>query len=270
MTPSLSQVFAPKSDIYVATAVQTAIYLNRYNIPNKNKYYFIQDYENWQFSDERLIETYKFDIQQICISDWLAKILVKEGGKPTILHNGFDFTKFCQSIDIRNKDKYSITLMSHPSTRKGCQYSYKTLDIVKQKYPQLKVVMFGAEDHVGEMPDWYEFHKMPSAELHNSIYNQSAIYMASSLIEGWGLTVGEAMICGAAIVCTDTDGFKEMIVDKENGLLSPIKDPEAMAANIIKLIENDELRYRLAQAGYESIQRFTWDNSYNKLKALFN
>ena len=38
--------------------------------------------------------------------------------------------------------------------------------------------------------------------------------------------------------------------------------------NIIKLIENNELRCRLADNGYEDIKDFTWEKSYNKLKKI--
>ena len=114
------------------------------------------------------------------------------------------------------------------------------------------------------------FHYKPSPQLHNEIYNNSSIYIASSLSEGWGLTVGEAMICGAAIACTDVDGFKEMVAHNQNALLSPIKDAKAMSDNIIKLIEDDELRINLACKGHESIQKFSKAKSYSILLETLN
>ena len=60
------------------------------------------------------------------------------------------------------------------------------------------------------MPGWMEYYRQPDHDTHNRIYNSSSIYLASSLQEGWGLTVGEAMIYGNAIVCTDTLGFQEV------------------------------------------------------------
>ena len=61
-----------------------------------------------------------------------------------------------------------------------------------------------------------------------------------------------------------------MAVDKENALLSPVGDVEQMAANITYLIENDELRVRLAQAANESIRKFNWNNSFKIYKKLID
>lgn len=46
-------------------------------------------------------------------------------------------------------------------------------------------------------------YKNPTPEQHLKINNESAIYLGCSKLEGWGLTVGEAMMCGQAVVCTD-------------------------------------------------------------------
>ena len=58
LTPS--EKFVPRFDFYVATAIQTAYYLKNYAIPNSRKLYLIQDFENWQYSDEQVYDTYCF------------------------------------------------------------------------------------------------------------------------------------------------------------------------------------------------------------------
>ena len=52
----------------------------------------------------------------------------------------------------------------------------------------------------------------------------------------------------------------------ETALVSPIKDSQALAENIIRLIKDDELRHRIAKNGNEFIKQFKWDSSYKKLK----
>lgn len=102
------------------------------------------------------------------------------------------------------------------------------------------------------------------------MYNNAAIYVGSSQVEGWGLTVGEAMQCGCAVVCTDNKGYLEMAKDGVTALVSPVKDPQALAGNIIKLIEDNQLRYKIAQCGYNYIQRLNIFNSYKLLKRTLN
>ena len=85
------------------------------------------------------------------------------------------------------------------------------------------------------------------------------------------MTVGEAMLCGEAVACTDNLGYQEMAKHEETALLSPIKEPNQLAENIIRLIEDDELRIRLATNGQRYVEEhFTWEKSQTVLKNLLN
>lgn len=70
---SLNWPFVPKSDRYIATAVSTSVYLNCYPVKPSCKFYFIQDFENWNMCDEDVEKTYRFGMNNITISNWLAK-----------------------------------------------------------------------------------------------------------------------------------------------------------------------------------------------------
>ena len=78
------------------------------------------------------------------------------------------------------------------------------------------------------------------------------------------------MLCGQAVACTDNRGFREMAIDGETALLSPVRDAQALANNIIRLIENDQLRYRLAQNGMAYVSKMTLDHSYQEFKKALN
>lgn len=261
----------PKTDVYVATSPYTAMYLKDYPIENARKFYFIQGYENWgNVTDGMLRTTYRYPLQKIVISKWLKQIMDEENVRCKLIPNGFDFNYFKMNIPVMNKNKYRITMLNHFMERKGCSYGFEALEKVKRVYPQLRVSLFGTQERPSDLPEWYDYYQSPDKETHNRIYNEAAIFLGTSSTEGWGLTVGEAMICGQAVVCTDNPGYREMVVDEETALLSPVKDSEGLAKNMIRLIENDELRYKIAENGHRYIQRFTWEDSYKKLVETFN
>ena len=159
-------------------------------------------------------------------------------------------------------------MLYHKHERKDCNTALKALVIVKQKYPQTKVLAFGACPNPG-LPEWYEYSQQPDSRKHLWINNEAAIYVGSSKIEGFGLTVGEAMLCGEAVACTDNLGYQEMAKHEETALLSPVKNPNKLADNIIRLIEDDELRIRLAKNGQRYVKgHFTWEKSQTILKNL--
>ena len=268
---TLDYKHAPKTDLYVCTAVDTAPFLNSYPISPEKKYYFIQDYEKWGRTDEEVRKTYHFAMEKIVISSWLQRIITVEEHEPcVVVKNGFDTKQFHLTVPINEKNKYQVSMLYHLEDRKDCQTSFKALGIVKQKYPQIRVNIFGTPLRPVDLPDWYTYYQCPSQEEHLRINNESAIYVAASIDEGWGLTVGEAMLCGQAVACTDNRGFREMAIDGETALLSPVKDVEALANNICRLIENDDLRFRLAENGMRYVGKMTLEHSYLEFKKALN
>lgn len=265
---SLDYKYVPKTDLYFATAVETALFLNTYPVPNQNKFYLIQGFENWTLSDERVKETYRYGFKNIVVSSWLEKIVIESGAACTLIKNGFDFEYFKMFVPICAKDRLHIAMMYSNNTLKGCTYGINALKIVKEKYPTLCVNLFGADPYPGDLPDYIKYYHRPNQATHNQLYNEAAIYLAPSINEGFGLTVGEAMICGCAVVCTDNKGFKEMAEDGVTALLSPVRNSQSLADNIIRLIEDDDLRIRIATQGNANIQQFRWEKSYAKLRAL--
>lgn len=264
---SLDYRYVPKTDLYVCTAVETSEYLDKYPVSADKKHYFVQGYEVWDRSDAEVRATYHYQMRKIVISEWLRHIVEDEEHEHcVVVPNGFDTTEYHLTVPIQKKDKYTVSILYHLSERKGCKYSFAALDMVKRRLPQLKVLAFGTPMRPDNLPDWYEYWQSPTGQDHLSLNNRAAVYVASSIEEGWGLTVGEAMMCGQAVACTDISGYREMATDGYNALLSPMGDIERLAANIIRLINDDEYRFKIAEHGLESMRRFSKEESYKKFK----
>lgn len=269
-TFSLCQCHVPKADIYVATSPYTAWYLNRYH-GTARRYYFIQDYEDWGPGLRAILhDTYHYPLHKIVIADWLQRLLKDgHGEESVVIKNGFDFHKFRLTVPVRQKERLHVTMLYHEMPRKDSAMGLRALDMVKRQCPTLRATLFGVPPRPADLPKWMDYCQQPSDEEHNRINNEASIYIGTSQTEGWGLTVGEAMICGQAVCCTDNDGYHEMAVDGVTALVSPIGDAEALAHSILRLIDDDGLRCRIAEQGCQFISQFTWDKSYNLLKKTF-
>lgn len=93
------------------------------------------------------------------------------------------------------------------------------------------------------------------------IFKNSDIFVLTSLNEGFGRVLVEAMACGLAIVATNVGGVPEIIEDQVNGLLIPSCNHELLAESIIKLAENREMRQKMGnlnrkKAGFYSITNY--------------
>lgn len=80
------------------------------------------------------------------------------------------------------------------------------------------------------------------------------VYLTYPFVLSWSLL--EAMACGCAIVASDTAPLKEAIIDGKTGLLTDFFSPEALASNVIKLLNAPDLR---AHLGLEA-RRFAVDH----------
>lgn len=263
---SLAYRHVPKCDVYICTTPQTAMYVNNY--PSTNKFYYIQGYDRLNgITDEILRETYHYPLYKIVVSKWLYQIINNEEHEPcNIVENGIDHTYFHQTILCMNRDKYCVSMLYSPITSKDFNCGFEALKIVKKRYNQLKVEVFGTCPRPDFLPEWYNYVEKPNQIMHNKILNESSIFVATSKKEGWGLTIGEAMACGAAVACTDNAGYLEIVKDRENALVSPIGDYHKLAENIIQLIDDDEMRIKMAEAGHLHIKHYTWDRSYHIFK----
>ncbi|MBQ5951122.1 MAG: glycosyltransferase family 4 protein [Lachnospiraceae bacterium] len=69
---------------------------------------------------------------------------------------------------------------------------------------------------------------------------------ASSIREGFGLSLVEAMRCGLPVVATDNRGHRSILRDGENGFLVPLGDAAAMASRVAQLMKDPALRKRMS------------------------
>jgi glycosyltransferase involved in cell wall biosynthesis len=74
------------------------------------------------------------------------------------------------------------------------------------------------------------------------------VSVQASLIENYGGTI-ESLLMERPTVATVAGGMPEVVIDSETGLLVPVRDPEALAEAILRLVEDPELARRLGRNG---------------------
>ena len=86
------------------------------------------------------------------------------------------------------------------------------------------------------------------------VFAQSTLVCLPSYREGLPKVLIEAAACGRAIVTTDVPGCREIVRDRDNGLLVPARDAQALAEGLRELIEDRELRDRMGVRGRERVE----------------
>lgn len=124
-----------------------------------------------------------------------------------------------------------------------------------------KVVLVGEPDHgnpssipEGQLRVWHEegsIEWIGQQEDMPSIYASSHIVVLPSYGEGLPLTLIEAAAAGKPIIATDIPGCREIVHHGENGLLVPVRDPEALAQALENLLRDPDTRRAMGQRGRE-------------------
>jgi glycosyltransferase involved in cell wall biosynthesis len=86
------------------------------------------------------------------------------------------------------------------------------------------------------------------------------LFAMSSITEGLGTSLLDAMACARPIVATRTGGIPEVVEDRVNGLLVEPRDDQALAAAIVELLTDGSRRRTMGEAGLARVRdRFTVD-----------
>ncbi len=265
------QRWVPDSDVVVATLWNSAEWVSGYPEQKGRKFYLIQDQESFftGFDPARVMNTWQLPLRKIVIARWLKEVAEELGESAIYIPNGLNFDDFGLDVPPYSRDPASLIMLYHDMERKGSLQGLEAMHLVREKVPHLKVTLFGVPDRPEHLPGWISYYRRPSRGQLRELYNEAAVFVGPSLVEGWGLPGCEAAQCGAALCMTDVGGHREYALHERTALLSPPKDHKAMADNILRLIRNDALRLRLSAHGHEYIQCFTWNQAVEKIEQTF-
>nr|MDQ3071338.1 glycosyltransferase family 4 protein [Acidobacteriota bacterium] len=109
-----------------------------------------------------------------------------------------------------------------------------------------------------------------SDEAAAAVYGAHDLFVLPSLFEGTPLTLIEAMAGGLPCVTTRTCGMKDVVRDGENGLLVPVRDPEALARALLLVVETPALAARLGRAAAaDAAACCTWSEAARPVLSVY-
>ncbi|MFD7080228.1 GT4 family glycosyltransferase PelF [Streptomyces sp. NPDC002181] len=121
---------------------------------------------------------------------------------------------------------------------------------------------------VGENPVAFEEIGGPEAPTPAHAYGSGRVVVLSSVIEGFPITLAEAMLCGRATVSTDVGAVCEVIGG--TGLVVPPRNPRALADACLSLLRDPERAHRLgAAARARALELFTVEQNVAAFREIY-
>lgn len=191
---------------------------------------------------------------------------VKED-KITVIHHGVDHELFRRNEALRHlmREEYELT-KSFVAISVGRLVRHKRhTDIIEalSKIPETTIILVGEGEEKDRIVSLARERGVRLLHFQNisdkflaSLYSAADVYVHASVVEGFGLTVVEAMACGLPIVCYDVADFRNIISDA--GLLLKPKDVDGIFQAVQSLRENDAERVALGRNALRKSKAFTW------------
>ena len=210
-------------------------------------------------------------VKHIIVPSFTTKeSLVNHGFKEdkiTVIYHGVDHEIFRSYEAFRSfvREKYGLKdLFVVISVGRLVGHKRHT-DIIEalSKIPETALILVGAgpeEERIVALAKEKKVRllhfKNISDEFLASLYNAADVYVHASVLEGFGLTVLEAMACGLPIICYDAGDFKNIVLGV--GVVLKPRDVEAMVHAIEFLKEKNGEQKALSQAALKKSKAFTW------------
>lgn len=159
-------------------------------------------------------------------------------------------------------EQFRVLFVGRITPRKGVHYLLQAWKELKLKGARLTLV------GVNEMPEEWMSKHLDGVEIYPSIphtdlerhYHGASVLVLPSLVEGFGMVLLEAMACGVPIIATPHTAAPDLITDKQEGFIVPIRDQEALREKIQWCFENQSTLSQMGEKAFEAAQRYSWNN----------
>lgn len=213
----------------------------------------------------------------VLVNQFYSKYFRFFKNKVSTIYNGIDFSCMPTPIPLEPATHKRILFVGRLDTPKNPITLLKAANIVLKKYPCTVFTLVGDGEKFNECQNFIK-----QNNLQNNIklegwqkdtykyYQQNDIFAMSSIYESFGLIFLEASFYKLPIIATNVEGIPEVVKDKETGLLCDPLDHQALANNIITLIESPSLCNELGTKGQErALSLFNSQRMVNEYLSLY-
>jgi len=211
----------------------------------------------------------------IAASDAIRDMLVADGvpaDRTVTVHEGIDVDRVSAAPPVNLHEAFFLphgapvvgnvaALVPH----KGQRYLIDAAHLVVQQLPDVRFVILGEgelRDHLERQVREHRLEKhvvLPGFRTDVvGCIKAFDLFVMSSVTEGLGTSLLDAMAAARPIVATTAGGIPELVVHGVNGLLVPPRDARALADAIVRALGDAVMRQRMGDAGFARVtERFT-------------
>jgi glycosyltransferase involved in cell wall biosynthesis len=223
----------------------------------------------------------------IAASEAIRQVIVADGvpaDRTVTVHEGIDVEHVLAAPPVNVHETFWLphhapivgniaALVPH----KGQRHLVEAAHLVVQEIPDARFIILGEGELREHLERQVREHRLEKHVLLPGFRTDVLgclkgfdLFVLSSITEGLGTSLLDAMACSKPIVATRAGGIPEVVEDEVNGLLVGPRDHAAMAVAIVRLLKDDGLQRRMGDTGLARVRdRFTVERMVAETAAVY-
>lgn len=204
-------------------------------------------------------------------SDFVRESCIQEGipaAKLTQIPFGVDHSRFHAPDRPPQAEPFRVLFLGQIGVRKGVPYLLQAWEQLGWEDAELWLAGRVQPD----FESWLApYRRLPGLQLRGHLSDpaealrQCHLFVFPTIEEGSALVVYEAMATGLPVITTPNAG--SLIRDRQDGVIVPIRDADALAAQIAALRASPQRRQALGEAAQQRVRPYTWSRYGQQLVA---
>lgn len=214
----------------------------------------------------------------VSVSEFTKERLAERGvdsRKVTVVPNGVELSEF-EDIEVDKCERPTVCTVSRLTEKKRVDFVVKAFEEVAEEVPdaQLKVVGDGPEfDRLEKLSEEVnadvELLGYLSDEEVVEVRKSSHVYVSASVLEGFGMSIIEAVASGTPYVVSGIPPHVEVTKGERGGFVFDRNDSEDLAEKILTLLEDDEVYGRKAEECRDLAEEYNWGLISDRIEKVY-
>jgi phosphatidylinositol alpha-mannosyltransferase len=188
-----------------------------------------------------------------------------------VIPNGIDLNVYRPGLaPIRHlrDDSLNILFVGRLEKRKGLGDLLRAYRSIIDRVPRSRLIIVGDGPLRGRVESFISRHRLPNVVLAGYVpesvkpryYNSADIFCAPATgAESFGIVLLEALASGLPVVATEVPGYMSVLEPGRDSITVQPKNWRELAASLVILARDADLRRRLADYAVQKARRYSWD-----------
>ena len=188
-----------------------------------------------------------------------------------VIPNGIDVDVYKPGLSpIRHlrDENLNILFVGRLEKRKGLGDLLRAYRALSERVPETRLIIVGDGPLRGRVESFIQRHRLNNVILAGFVpdsvkpryYNSADIFCAPATgAESFGIVLLEALASGLPVVATEVPGYMSVLEPGKDSVTVQPKNWRELAASLVILARDPELRHRLADYGLKKARRYSWD-----------